>query len=450
MNIKTMILWASFGPYHFSRFASFRDLGINKGVDVIGLEVSNKNITYGWSRGAANENGIFSLFANEVAESISPYRIFRALYTLLKKQKTDVVFIPSFWPVYLLGALLAAKINGCRVVFMTDSHYATGKNTGLGFVIKSFLVSFYDVAFVGGILHKSFVQYLGFPPSLVFDGYDTIDNDYFGRLANCARAQAEQQRLELSLPSKYILSLGRFVAKKNLSLVIGAYADLVAAGGHHGHDLVMVGSGAEFNQLVELAVGRGIQVIGHGVCGRTHGGDLRPEGANGRHVGQQSIPAARDLRPESRDMKVEVPKTQVSGFKSQLSVSAAVHFYPFAQVDTVPVYYALATAFVLASTTEEWGLVVNEAMACGCPVLVSKAVGSAPDLLLEGVTGYAFSPSKQAELVDCMARVCGDADHARELGARALQHIGLWSNQRFAQNALRAAKCALGDRGMVI
>src|SRR5262249_25816342 len=53
--------------------------------------------------------------------------------------------------------------------------------------------------------------------------------------------------------------------------------------------------------------------------------------------------------------------------------------------------YVVADCLVLPSDSgETWGLVVNEAMACGAPAIVSDQVGCGPDLVLEGVTGGIF------------------------------------------------------------
>jgi 1,2-diacylglycerol 3-alpha-glucosyltransferase len=60
--------------------------------------------------------------------------------------------------------------------------------------------------------------------------------------------------------------------------------------------------------------------------------------------------------------------------------------------------YGFAGCFVLPSTREPWGLVVNEAMAAGLPVLVSNRCGCAPDLVLQGRNGYTFDPSDLDEL----------------------------------------------------
>ncbi|MGH7886116.1 MAG: glycosyltransferase family 4 protein, partial [Thermodesulfobacteriota bacterium] len=66
------------------------------------------------------------------------------------------------------------------------------------------------------------------------------------------------------------------------------------------------------------------------------------------------------------------------------------HFVGFKNQSEVPSYLAACDLLVLSSFQETWGLVVNEAMACGIPVLVSSGVGCAPDLVEDGKTGFIF------------------------------------------------------------
>ena len=54
--------------------------------------------------------------------------------------------------------------------------------------------------------------------------------------------------------------------------------------------------------------------------------------------------------------------------------------------------------------TETWGLVVNEAMACGLPAVVSEGVGCAPDLIVAGETGEMFPMGDTDALADAMER----------------------------------------------
>lgn len=81
-------------------------------------------------------------------------------------------------------------------------------------------------------------------------------------------------------------------------------------------------------------------------------------------------------------------------------LGVAVRFEGFKNQSQLPSCYATADVLVLPSESETWGLVVNEAMACGLPAIVSDSVGCAPDLIEEGKTGFTFP--------------CGDANALAE------------------------------------
>jgi glycosyltransferase involved in cell wall biosynthesis len=84
--------------------------------------------------------------------------------------------------------------------------------------------------------------------------------------------------------------------------------------------------------------------------------------------------------------------------------SLPVAFLGFQNQSLLPKLYSSADALVLPSQTETWGLVVNEAMACGTPAVVSSGVGCAPDLIEEGVTGTAYPCGDVAALAQAIAR----------------------------------------------
>lgn len=84
---------------------------------------------------------------------------------------------------------------------------------------------------------------------------------------------------------------------------------------------------------------------------------------------------------------------------------APVAFAGFRNQSELPPFYAAADAIVLPSQSESWGLVVNEAMACGLPAIVSDAVGCAPDLIDPGTTGFAYpagAVDALASAMDCL------------------------------------------------
>ena len=68
-------------------------------------------------------------------------------------------------------------------------------------------------------------------------------------------------------------------------------------------------------------------------------------------------------------------------------------------------YYRAADVCVLPSTSETWGLVVNESLAAGTPCIVSDGVGCGPDLIRSGVTGYIFKVGDVAACADAISRI---------------------------------------------
>jgi glycosyltransferase involved in cell wall biosynthesis len=102
-----------------------------------------------------------------------------------------------------------------------------------------------------------------------------------------------------------------------------------------------------------------------------------------------------------------------------------IHFAGFRNQSDLPAFYATADALALTSDGDEtWGLVVNEAMACGVPAIVSDAAGCVPDLIEEDRTGNAFPTGDVRALAqhliefrgadaDALRRKCADYSMAR-------------------------------------
>jgi glycosyltransferase involved in cell wall biosynthesis len=70
----------------------------------------------------------------------------------------------------------------------------------------------------------------------------------------------------------------------------------------------------------------------------------------------------------------------------------------------IPTYFYNSSAFVLPSLSESWGLVVNEAMASGLPLLISNKINAANTLLKEGVNGFGFEPSNVKSIAENIIR----------------------------------------------
>ncbi|MDP3597004.1 MAG: glycosyltransferase family 4 protein, partial [Nitrospirota bacterium] len=111
-----------------------------------------------------------------------------------------------------------------------------------------------------------------------------------------------------------------------------------------------------------------------------------------------------------------------------------VVFAGYQQADAVSAYYGLASCLVLPSVSETWGLVVNEAMAAGLPVLVSHRCGCVPELVRAGVNGYVCDPFD----IDGMARLLGvlssDSVDAGKMGEASRKIVALYTPETWAQS----------------
>ncbi|MEO0558536.1 MAG: glycosyltransferase, partial [Bacteroidota bacterium] len=91
------------------------------------------------------------------------------------------------------------------------------------------------------------------------------------------------------------------------------------------------------------------------------------------------------------------------------------------------------------SYKETWGLVLNEAMASGLPVVVSERMGATEDLVTHGWNGFVFNPARTNELADLMVHVHGLSPDARAaLIVKGRQRVAGWSPERFGEGLWRA------------
>ena len=115
-----------------------------------------------------------------------------------------------------------------------------------------------------------------------------------------------------------------------------------------------------------------------------------------------------------------------------------VRFAGFRNQTELPGFFALADLFVLPSRHEPWGLIVNEAMAAGCPVVVSSEVGAAADLVTHGVEGFVFPAGDVRALAAMLQRAFADPALLPAMAAAAFRRISSWDFEADVRG-LRAA-----------
>lgn len=94
----------------------------------------------------------------------------------------------------------------------------------------------------------------------------------------------------------------------------------------------------------------------------------------------------------------------------------------------------------MPNISETWGLVVNEAMAAGLPVLVSRKCGCYPNLVREGISGFLFDPYKINELCDLIKKISQGWFNLSAMGKKSLKIIRRYLPKKATETILNTIK----------
>lgn len=124
-----------------------------------------------------------------------------------------------------------------------------------------------------------------------------------------------------------------------------------------------------------------------------------------------------------------------------------VYLFPFVSPERLKAFYHHAAALIMPSKCETWGLVVNEAMAAGLPVLVSSNCGCASVLVKEHINGYTFHPERKDRLLTALLSFTNKSSIERAAMGRASRRvIRPWGLEQFVSGSLQAVDYALANK----
>jgi glycosyltransferase involved in cell wall biosynthesis len=231
---------------------------------------------------------------------------------------------------------------------------------------------------VPGMSSKAYLKQFAIPETRIFTAPNATDLRFLMEAARKARLDSAAIRSRFGLPQRYFLNVGRFVREKGVFDLLEAYGNL-DAGIRSAVGLVFVGDGAS---RAELAA---------------HAARISP---------------------------------------------GTIHFAGFVQKDQLPSFYALADALVFPTHSDPWGFVVNEAMACGLPVIATDVAGCVADLVLDGWNGHVVPAGDVARLTSAMDRITKEDDLRLRMAQRSAEHILRYSPEACAGGIAEAVVAA--------
>ena len=117
-----------------------------------------------------------------------------------------------------------------------------------------------------------------------------------------------------------------------------------------------------------------------------------------------------------------------------------VYFLGPWQYRQMPSAYALADVLVLPTFSDTWGMVINEAFACGVPAVVSNVAGACDDLIIDGETGFAVNAGNPVELANRILHILQDPALRNRMSANCRALIQKYSPEACARGLLEAAQ----------
>lgn len=344
-------MFKSYGPYHLARLGALREIH-----DVLPLEFCDDDHDYDWRMNAQKRAmGVHTL--SEI-DAIRP---------ALLRFRLDAVAIPGYGETMALAVARLCRRLGIPRILMSDTHAGSTRNSLVRNLLKRRLLTLFDAALVAGAPHVDYLAQLGFDRRRIARGYDVVNNRHFAEGRTGTQGVPSGKR---RAAPPYFFCCARLVEKKNLAVLIDAFAIYRSRVESGAWDLVIAG-----------------------------GGPLRENLS--RQIAERNI-------------------------------GACVHLVGVKTYDELPELYANAGTFVLPSGCDEWGLVVNEAMAAGLPILVSNAAGCRRDLVRDGLNGYGFDPCNREQLAARLQSIAHASEPSRvRMGHASRRIMRRWDLGRF-------------------
>ncbi len=409
------VLFYNLGGYHLARLNAAQAACQQRGWGFDAVQIVETTAEHPWGKIALPDYVTTLLPFQEGGDPKLPNQ--QLLVDMLNRINPDVIAIPGWGFDFARTALNWCSRHGRVTILMSESKYDDAPRVWWKELAKRLLsVRHFDAGLVGGEKHRDYLRRLGMPDDRIFEGYDVVDNQYFidgvehfrnlrragdvNPLMDSFPAKTLQHALALQptcvRSRKYFVAVNRFIPRKNIAALIAAFHQFAQARSANDEwDLVLLGDGTQKDELVQIA--------------------------------------------------------------QQTGLSDRIHFPGFQSYSEIFRWYAFADVFVHPALAEQWGLVVNEAMASGLPILLSRACGCYPDLIEEGVSGLSFDPTDVVELAEKMTELANDESLRQRMGLAARERIQRhFTPAKFGEglmaaiDAAQTVKSRVGDTGNIV
>lgn len=351
-------------PY---RLPIFERLGKHPSLDLKVYFCSKRSAERDWELTLGN-NFRYKILADAPRShhhALSSYQVNFRIVRELSREKFDIIIIAGYNNFPHQVAISWCLLTNTPYLIHSESHHLDERKRWMKFlkrIFLTFIISRTAACFATGTYSRNYLISYGAHPERVFILPNTPDIVYFRKQSALYRSEREELKKQLGISDKIVI-----IYVGRLVTIKGVEYLLKA------YNRLRL----KRNNLCLLLVGDGVLM-----------GSLQ--------------------------------KT------CQIEKIDDVHFIGFKQIDELPLYYGIADIFVLPSIKEPWGVVVNEAMACGLPVIVTRKVGASADLVRPGKNGFIIRERNVDDLCEALEQLIINPTLRDEMGKMSQKIIANW------------------------
>ena len=310
----------------------------------------------------------YKLLHNGLLEEVSLTQRIKGILKAIKEFKPDVVNLTGYYDIASWTILFYCKFKGIKTILSNESTASDHQRNKIKEFIKGLIIKQFDGYFNFGTLSENYILSLGIGSEKMLVKRNCVDNKVLKGIYEKHLLSRKEQQKLLNLASNNFIFVGRLIEYKNLFHFLEAF--------HAAQQ--------------KVKENWGVIILGDGAL--------------------------------KANLQQLVKENQIQKVSFEKGVSW----------QQVPEYLALSNVLVLPSYSEPWGLVVNEAMACGLPVIVSEKCGCAVDLVINSENGFTFAPDNSEELTNILLKFMNKEVNSKRMGKVSEQIIAEFSAEKVA------------------
>ncbi len=318
----------------------------------------------------------YKLLHEGILEDVGLWQRVSGIIKAIQAFRPDIVNLTGYYDFASWAVLFYCKISSIKTILSNESTADDHARNKVKEFFKSLIIKQFDGYFNFGTLSKNYLLGLGVQPEKMLVNRNCVDNETLKNTYQNCLPKRIDRQKALNLASKNFIFVGRLIDYKNILVFLEAFG--IAQSKLEGNwGVIILGDGEQKEDLQQFVKEKNIQYI---------------------------------------------------SFQKGVSWQQ------------VPEYLALSNVLVLPSYSEPWGLVVNEAMACGLPVIVSEKCGCAIDLVKNGSNGFIFSPNNIEQLTTILLKFMNQEVDFKQMGQISEKIIQEYSPENVAKEMYEGYK----------